>query len=187
MLFAKVTYEHPRSQRLLEYGWMLKLTTASDVLDYFSSLETTAHNAMEDISKMVSGKGHYAHEVSYAIAVQAERLHISPVRALGKLLGDKMTTMMSALPVYVNQAGGWFHQSDDTKELDTMESDWWPEHTKPKFQQWPGGKHWYCSVDGRNIEVAGKQKWNTYEAAVAAYRLWQNSSELSDHSRCGPT
>jgi hypothetical protein len=156
----------------LEYGWMMKLRSTQEVMLYFQVYDSTCTDVSSDFAhERIS---HFTHQASYAVKVRATTRKQSPVEVLGGLIGEKMRCMFKTLPVYVNRNGGWFHQTEDCTETEVVVADRWPEeHCDPEYKQWPGGKHWYCSVGGVGIEIDGEQKWNSYEEAVAAYRRWR--------------
>jgi len=124
MLFVKIKRDS------IDYGWMIKLQTLTDVLEYGQFTASANANTAP------------------------------PSR------------MFETLPVYVERNGEWFPCNASCEQYDAIEAKKWPGDYKPEFKQWPGGKHWYCKVGGRDMVIDGNQKWKTLDAAKRAHERW---------------
>lgn len=92
--------------------------------------------------------------------------------------------------VYANSAGGCRtthlrndHRGVDEKifEIHKRKDFVFPTDKSPfedvKITRWPGSPHFYLSVNGKNIEVDGVQKWNTVTAAEEAMESYLNRNK----------
>lgn len=111
------------------------------------------------------------------------KTRISMVEAVNYMEHELTKTVVNIFcnegEVYANSAGGYrsTHLRDDHKGVDEeiFESCVNKDFVFPtlgedeiKISKWFVGKHYYISVNGRNVEVDGVSKWSTIDAAEEA-------------------
>ena len=178
LTFARVQWKHPKIEKPLEQGWVLKLSDVKTTMDYFLNRDTTLQNAFLDVSKVASEaargfKRHLTNRLAYAaeeIALDNE----SWISAVSRIHHMRIDAILNNLPVYINCNGGWFHANKDVIEIESRVSSKWPTTESPRYIQWPNGTHWYCKVGANDVEVDGKMKWDTRAEAEIAYEKWAN-------------
>jgi len=178
MNFVKIKVKYKKIKKPMDYGWMMKLSSLVDVMEYAAKYDATRSRVWEDISSLVKMAkneplwgDHIRNADSLAVYHRAEARGAGIVQTLAELLSEKHMNMLQSLPVYVNKNGGYFYRDKDVIEYDSTESDIWPEDKdrEPEFKKWPGGRHWYCKIGGVDVVVDNQQKWNTLAGAKAAY------------------
>jgi hypothetical protein len=151
MKFVRVK-SHSVNGNTVDYGWMMKLTTEADVLDW-----------------------HINHGLS--IVRRSFQKSKDNVNVIADIESKRIESMLKCLPVYVNRKGGWFLATKNYKESESVRYDVWPDESdlSPKYSCWEGGKHWYIRVGEVDVVVDGEVKWPTKALAEQAYEKWKSA------------
>jgi hypothetical protein len=72
---------------------------------------------------------------------------------------------------YVGRSGGMAPTLH--KILEERERDDWPDAPRVRISRWPGGSHFYVTIDGRDFEWNGQNKWPTASSAEEAVQEWR--------------
>jgi len=85
---------------------------------------------------------------------------------------SKFKMIAQGIPVIINDMGGYMLLTDDIEITDTIMA---PSMVKPKFtvddikvSKFRGGSHWYAQLSWLDVEIDGRGKWNSYDAAHQA-------------------
>ncbi len=76
---------------------------------------------------------------------------------------------------FVNRKGGMCDSLVHIEE--ERESDEWPGEHKIQISKWPGGTHYFALVDGIDVEIDGKYKWNSVKQAEKAVEKFLKSKK----------
>jgi len=144
-----------------EYGYMLKIRTGFELLLYMvkqRATEQLAHDVLKGTSKIPD-------------VAMAGRLVERSFKAMGEIIEKE--------PIYINHNGGWCtklkEHGDPIRQVNLYP---WPER-EPKItiSRWPNGRHYYARVDGEDVVIDGRMKWDTYGAAEKAAERWMQREE----------
>jgi len=85
---------------------------------------------------------------------------------------SKFKLISQGIPVIINDVGGFMLLTDDIEITDTFMC---PNLVKPKFtvddinvSKFRGGAHWYAQLSWLDVEINGRGKWSSYDAAYQA-------------------
>lgn len=188
--FVRAIVSH--GQVKLDYGFVLKLSSAEELLDYWTKKRASefgvglsnflASKECEYLTRgTYSGKEHVsdplAAVISHVCQIEAKKEGENEVTVkdvVDSLLTTTFRGMCKSISktgaIYIQASGGYFPHSEDVIVNATIEQE---SYDFPIFDltikvfQWQGGKHFYAKVGHLDVvDVAtGNQKWNTSEEA----------------------
>ena len=178
----------------LDYGWLFKLSGLLDVMDFIGKrFDPTGYKRDFPISCVlerylgfvgVSGANteHLSHSDGFAIYCRC-LTSASGLEAVSAFAKDLLSGMLKSIDetgaIYVNSKGGYFSSHPNFEEYETREvSEWVLPQDKISVKKWPGGKHWYASVGGRNVEIGGMNKWTSKAFAELEAERWAKKNGI---------
>lgn len=159
--------------------WVLKIDNTCTLIDYL-----TEHRGyiiekalMEEVTS-IKERTHVTDSVAPAVSQIAMATGDSFVNVLSRMEGDVASGMCKILDddniLYVKPNGSYCFDTKDHKLYTILETRKSERFVFPynkddvKIEKWPGGVHWYVKVGNISLEIDGKSKWNTYDAAKRA-------------------
>jgi len=196
--YCKVTCKHQGIEKPMEYGWMLKLASLEELLDYNmtdTSMRTAFQNAMKSKPLDRLG-GHCSNKLAEILSGLALMTGRPLVETMGALKRDvfkaRSRVIQSTGCIYVNAVGGFFANGKNVREIKRIRYEGDPHNgfleiqsnadivgMKARYMQWVDGRHWYAKMGNVDVKVDGCMKWDTKGEAVKAVKRFKENL-LSD-------
>jgi hypothetical protein len=193
--FVKIEMYHKNIPDPLEYGYVLKLSSVFELLEYEAARTDYPFHFNEGFKEL-----NKRHNLTDAVPREHGRSGMGGVAFMKTELGDKgyldnfvdlvtdtVKAQMKSIEkyggIYIQSSRGWMPFADNINELTSegiIESDevvWPADIEKPRFVKWAGGTHWYIEISSGTIMVDGQQKWNTKKEAKEAYNVWYKENK----------
>jgi hypothetical protein len=96
------------------------------------------------------------------------------IEKLGMVSQSKLKYLNEHGRILVNINGGFMTWCSTFEELESMNNDRFPQFSfdEIKVERWPGGKHFYITINGTPIKINDIEKWNTEQGAYSAAKKW---------------
>jgi len=186
---------------VLDYGFVLKITSFFELMNYWSDYRgSICEKGLSDFFEsdyyfeLVGRNGAGKHiKTGYGVWVanlcDCEANKNKPRKSIIDVVVDGEDKVFNGMNkalgdfgcIYVQKTGSYFF-GDNIEESDEVVRDKciFPyEKTEEAISifKWPGGKHFYAKVNGFDVVVDDKQKWNTESAAKKAAEKFMKENE----------
>ena len=173
-------------------GWLLKLTTAEQIIDYFKKTDSRYEGALEMYMRWKQEGKDYEDAIMelplterinlmqnrdfkylQCAIIQARKIGgtiFDGFRSLNMEMGAAyLETIREHGTVYINPAGGKTFDVEYTQFCRRKEIIF-PEYRREdiRVKQFKGGQHWYAYIGDTQVRCGEQLKWNTHDAAFEA-------------------
>jgi len=192
--YCKVECKHPRIEKPMKYGWMLKVSSFEALMDYIMT-DTSMGNAFQDACKskdFTPKGGHCRTDLGETLVRLCKLTEKSLAGTMDQLAQDATEAKIKMLQkhgyLYINEVGGFFPKEKGVKELKKITYEGSPHKgflvakdnedilsSKARYTQWTNGSHWYAKIGNIDVVINGNQKWGTkWEAEEAVKKFKKN-------------
>ena len=160
--------------------WCVRITDISTLMLYIVETQPgmVRQAFLDQAERLQTGATHYGPGIGALVRIRCECMGQSVVEAICGIMEDRIVGMEKVIRsgdiLYVRANGSYTMDKPDACMYDTLDYvqrtslQWMWNRDKVRIAQWPGGQHWYASIDGVSISMRGRDKWNTYEGASQA-------------------
>jgi hypothetical protein len=168
----------------LDYGYMFDIQNVEELTDYWRDCRAgqVKRGVADFIKAEIEGKGHISTPyASYLYATQFKYEGASVLEMVSKseaALIDKMIqTVREKGRIFINATGGYFFMIEGMSVKHTTEvKKYVVPNGKITITKWPGGEHFYARVDGEDVELYGRRKWDSHKEAMSAALKFQQEA-----------
>lgn len=166
----------------IDYGFMYHISTPEELESYwtFSAIPRWRRGfsdfmACDELNHPATAEGNI-------IDALVEASGKSPLMVFGSLVEKANFAMVRSLrdgPIVINRNGGFFPlRGQEIKETRTMQL-WYLPGASISISQWPNGTHFYARVGDEDVEVSGRRKWDTKDAAERAAKRFAEENGIT--------
>ena len=188
MKIVQVKYTHPDFIKDIEYGYCLVLDSLAALVGYDILSKGVYETGFHDAVTTAQGKGHSTSMIGKATYITAEAKDMCILDSFIDLMSRSFQSKWRAIEnfgkVYIQPNGTAFFvpakgtvEVGESLEIDNLKAWGLANKLQPRFIQWQGGSHYYVKCGTIDVVVDDAQKWDTLEAAKAAYNIWTNKGE----------